>query len=62
MDFTGAYPQGWLSLAAPALMYGLLVHVSGLPPLEAYLARTRPQAFADYKRRVSAFWPLPPKL
>jgi steroid 5-alpha reductase family enzyme len=60
IDLTGIYPLGWLSLAAPALMYGLLVHVSGAPPLEAYLERTRPEAFAKYRARVSAFWPLPP--
>jgi steroid 5-alpha reductase family enzyme len=60
VDFTGAYAWGWLSLAAPALMYALLVHISGVPPLEAHMKRTRPQAFADYRRSVSAFWPLPP--
>jgi steroid 5-alpha reductase family enzyme len=61
VDFSGAYPQGWLSLAAPALMYVLLVYVSGVPPLEEHLERTRPAAFGDYARRVSRFWPLPPK-
>ncbi len=61
IDFTGAYPLGWLSLVAPAVMYWLLAHVSGVPPLEAHLQRTRPAAFAAYKRRVSAFWPLPPR-
>ena len=51
---------GWLSLLAPAVMYVLLVRVSGLPPLDAHLARSRPQAFATYRARVSAFWPWPP--
>ena len=60
VDLSGGYPQGWLSLAAPAVMYGLLVYVSGVPPLEEYLRRTRPAAFAEYARRVSVFWPLPP--
>ena len=60
VDFSGVYPQGWLSLLAPAVMYGLLVYVSGAPPLEEYLARTRPAAFQDYARRVSRFWPFPP--
>ena len=60
VDFTGAYLQGWLAVLAPITMYGLLVHVSGVPPLEAYLQRSRPQAFADYARRVSLFWPRPP--
>ena len=53
------YDFGWFALAAPALMYWLLVHASGIPPLEAHMMRSRPEAFADYKRRVRAFWPVP---
>jgi steroid 5-alpha reductase family enzyme len=60
VDFSGGYLQGWLSLLAPGVMYVLLVYISGAPPLEEYLARTRPAAFADYASRVSLFWPLPP--
>jgi steroid 5-alpha reductase family enzyme len=60
-DFTGTYLWGWLAFAAPATMYWLLVHVSGIPPLEAHLARSRPAAFAAYAARVSPFWPRPPK-
>jgi steroid 5-alpha reductase family enzyme len=59
-DFTGGYPWGWLAFAAPATMYWLLVHVSGVPPLEAHLARSRPTAFKAYAARVNAFWPWPP--
>lgn len=61
IDLGGAYPWGWLALAGPALMYWLLVHVSGIPPLEAHLVRSRGERFRDYQRRVSAFWPAPPK-
>lgn len=50
---------GWVALAAPLLMYWLLVHASGIPPLEAHMERSRPEAFAAYKRRVRAFWPIP---
>ena len=56
-----ARPASLLSLGAPLLMYYLLVHVSGLPPLEDHLRRSRPEAFADYAARVSAFWPQPPR-
>lgn len=56
----GAYWAGWLAFAAPALMYWLLVHVSGVPPLEQQLQKSRPEAFARYKRDVSVFVPLPP--
>jgi len=60
VDVSGGYLQGWLSLLAPFVIYVLLVYVSGAPPLEEHLARSRPAAFADYARRVSLFWPLPP--
>ena len=41
------------------MMYWLLVHVSGIPPLEAHMLRSRPEAFAAYQKRVRAFWPIP---
>lgn len=54
---------GWLyglfALLAPVMMYWLLVHVSGIPPLEAHMLRSRPEAFAAYQKRVRAFWPIP---
>ncbi|RYE88632.1 MAG: DUF1295 domain-containing protein, partial [Hyphomicrobiales bacterium] len=56
------YDLGWVALLAPALMYWLLVHASGIPPLEAHMMRTRPEAFAAYKRRVRPFWPIPKAL
>ncbi len=56
---SGAYPWGWLSLAGPFLMYWLLVHASGIPPLEAHMLRSRGKAFRDYQHRVNAFWPGP---
>ena len=59
IDLTGAYPWGWLALAGPLLMYWLLVHASGIPPLEAHMLRSRGKAFRDYQRRVNAFWPGP---
>jgi steroid 5-alpha reductase family enzyme len=61
IDFSGAYPWGFIALAGPVLMYRLLVHVSGIPPLEAHMLRSRGDRYADYQRRVNAFWPGPPK-
>jgi steroid 5-alpha reductase family enzyme len=61
IDFSGSNPDGWYALAAPVLMYVLLVHVSGIPPLERHLAATRGPAFVALKNSVSAFFPLPPK-
>jgi steroid 5-alpha reductase family enzyme len=60
VDLTGAYPWGWLALAGPACMYWLLVHVSGIPPLEEHMLRTRGDAYRAYQARTSAFFPLPP--
>lgn len=51
------YPVGFLAWLAPALMYYLLRHVSGVPPLEAHMERSRPEAFAAYKARVPVFFP-----
>lgn len=59
IDFDGDYPWGYAAIAAPLLMYWLLVHVSGIPPLEAHMLRSRPQAFRDYQARVNVFWPGP---
>jgi steroid 5-alpha reductase family enzyme len=54
---------GWFALAllAPALMYWLLVHASGIPPLEAVMLASRGEAYRDYQRRVPAFFPRPPR-
>jgi len=60
IELSGDYWWGWLALTGPAFMYWLLVHVSGIPPLEAHMMRSRPEAFARYKARVSAFFPRPP--
>lgn len=59
IDVSGANPYGWLSLTAPACMYWLLVHVSGIPPLEAHMLRSRGEAFRAYQQRTRAFFPFP---
>jgi len=50
-----------LSLLAPLLMYWLLVHVSGIPPLEDHMLRSRGEKFRALQRRVNAFFPGPRK-
>jgi len=55
------YGWGWCSLAAPLLMYWLLVYVSGIPPLEAHMARSRGEAWHRYAAKTSAFFPWPPR-
>ncbi len=59
--FDPAWPIGWLAVAAPVLMYWLLVHVSGIPPLERTMLASRGEAFRAYQRQTSAFFPLPPR-
>ena len=55
------WPQGWLALLAPAFMYWLLAHVSGVPPLEKHMLASRGDAFRAYQARVNVFFPGPQK-
>lgn len=55
------YAWGWASLLAPAFMYWILVHVTGIPPLEAQMLRSRGERYRDYQARTSIFFPLPPR-
>jgi steroid 5-alpha reductase family enzyme len=61
IDLTGAYPWGWFALLAPLFMLWLLVKVSGIPPLEAQMLKSRKSAYRAYQQRTSAFFPLPPR-
>jgi steroid 5-alpha reductase family enzyme len=56
-----AYAWGWATLLAPVFMYWILVHVTGIPPLEAQMLRSRGERYRDYQSRTSAFFPLPPQ-
>jgi steroid 5-alpha reductase family enzyme len=55
----GRFGWGWLALSGPIFMYGLLVHASGIPPLEAHMLRSRGDTFRQTQRRIRAFWPIP---
>jgi steroid 5-alpha reductase family enzyme len=59
IDLSGVNPWGWFAILAPACMYWVLVHVSGIPPLEGHMMRTRGDAFRSYQRRTRPFLPLP---
>lgn len=61
VNLGGDWPLGWLAFIAPVFMLYLLTRKSGLPPLEDHMARSRGQAWADYKARTSAFFPMPPR-
>ena len=55
-----ALPVSWLALGAPLLMYVLLAYVSGVPPLEKHMLKSRGARFRDYQARTNAFFPGPP--
>lgn len=55
------YPWGFFSLLAPIFMYWILVYVTGIPPLEEQMQRSRGDAYRAYQARTSKFFPLPPK-
>jgi steroid 5-alpha reductase family enzyme len=56
-----ADPYGLIALIGPAFMFWLLVYVSGVPPLETHMKRSRGEAFGRYQQRVNAFFPGPPR-
>ncbi|CCE07314.1 conserved membrane hypothetical protein [Bradyrhizobium sp. STM 3843] len=55
------YPWGLASILAPLFMYWILVHVTGIPPLEEQMLRSRGARYRAYQDRTSAFFPLPPR-
>jgi steroid 5-alpha reductase family enzyme len=61
IDLSDQYPWGWLALIAPICIYWLLVHVSGIPPLEAHMLQSRGDAFRAYQARTNAFFPGVPR-
>lgn len=54
-----SYPAGWVTLLAPICMYWVLVHVSGVPPLEQHMLRSRGQLFREVQARTRPFFPFP---
>jgi steroid 5-alpha reductase family enzyme len=52
----GGYAFGWLALIGPAVMYWVLRYATGVPHLEAHMARTRGAAFEEYQRRTNLFF------
>lgn len=61
VNVAGGGAFGWLALLAPAIMYWLLVYISGVPPLEEHMVRKHGERYRDYQRRTNAFFPGPVK-
>lgn len=59
VDLSGRFGWGWLAVLAPLMMYWLLVHVSGIPPLEEHMLKSRGEKFRALQTRVNAFFPGP---
>jgi steroid 5-alpha reductase family enzyme len=57
-----SYGWGWLTLLAPIFMYWILVHVTGVPPLEEQMLKSRGDAYRAYQKRTSKFFPLPQQI
>jgi steroid 5-alpha reductase family enzyme len=53
--FGGSY--AWLTWIAPPVMLLLMTKVTGIPPTEAQAIRTRGDAYREYQRTTSAFFP-----
>jgi steroid 5-alpha reductase family enzyme len=55
-----ATPLGYLAVVGPLVMTWLLMKFSGVPMLERSLRKKRPR-YDDYRQRVPAFFPRPPR-
>jgi steroid 5-alpha reductase family enzyme len=53
-------PWGWLGIVSPLTLLYILLGPLGIGLVERRMRRKRPEAFAEYQRRTSAFLPLPP--
>lgn len=54
-------PWSWASMIAPVVMYQVLNKLTGIPPTEAAMVASKGDAYRAYQKRVSPFFPLPPK-
>lgn len=53
---------GWTSIFGMLLMYYLLTKRTGIGYTEKQMLKSRGEAFVNYQREVSAFFPRPPKI
>jgi len=50
-------PHGWVTLVCPVLMYYFLTKVTGIPLTEEYALKSKGDAYREYQRTTSAFFP-----
>ena len=53
-------PYWWVPPAGALVMLWFLMKITGIPPTEAQALRSRGEAYRDYQRTTSAFFPWPP--
>jgi steroid 5-alpha reductase family enzyme len=58
---TTGYVWGFAAILAPVFMFWILNYVTGVPPLEKQMERSRGAAWRAYEARTSRFFPIPPK-
>ncbi len=54
-------PHAWLAWLGPAVMLLFLYRLSGIPYTEKQALKSRGEAYREYQRTTSAFFPWPPK-
>lgn len=59
--FAAAAPFGWLAILGPLSMLYFILKVTGIPPTEAQAIRSRGDAYREYQRTTSPFFPWPPR-
>jgi steroid 5-alpha reductase family enzyme len=55
------WPYGAIAIAPQAIILGSILGVTGIPPTELQAIRSKGDAYREYQRRVSRFFPRPPK-
>jgi len=60
--YASGSPHGYLAWIATGIIWFLLLKVTGIPYAEAQSLKKRGDAYRQYQRETSAFFPLPPKL
>ena len=59
--FSITYPLGWLNILGPLAMLFFILRVTGIPPTEAQAIKSRGDAYREYQKTTSAFFPWFPK-
>jgi steroid 5-alpha reductase family enzyme len=55
--FSLGSPWGWTSIYAPVIITYLLLKVTGIPPTETSALQRKGEAYREYQRTTSAFFP-----